>query len=327
MDTLEQYFIGCDWGTSSLRLAWVHRPSGTPHAKVSASQGIKKTYQQWKEIGTSSKQERASFFLNQLLPFIEELELAVGKHIKGAPIVISGMASSSIGMEELPYAQMPFSLAPPKGRVSMGTASLGFPHSFCLISGVEGPGDVMRGEEVQVIGLHDLVDIPEYLVILPGTHSKHILVLDHRMIDFSTYMTGELFELISTQSILANSLDVGGRDIISHTYESGIQAGQAGNLLNQLFSIRAFDLQKQLNKAEARSYLSGLLIGQELAAVAEKDIPIFIIGAPKLKALYEDGLKALGLADRLREIPVGDPDELSFRGQARVLADLNKASD
>ena len=327
MDTLEQYFIGCDWGTSSLRLAWVHMPSRTLHAKVSASHGIKKTYQQWVELGTSANQGRESFFLRQLAPFIEELEQTVGESMEGAPVVISGMASSSIGMAELPYSPLPFSMKPTQGQVRIGEPNANFPHPFYLISGVERSGDVMRGEEVQVIGLHSLLELPEYLVILPGTHSKHILVSDHHMVDFSTYMTGELFELVSTHSILANSLSMGVGEMVKPAYESGIQSGQQGSILNHLFSIRAYDLQNKMNKEESYAFLSGLLIGQELASLTPKDIPIFVIGAPKLKALYEDGLKALGLEDRLSEIPVGDPDELSFRGQAKVLADLNKATN
>lgn len=327
MDTLEQYFIGCDWGTSSLRLAWIHMPTKTLHGKVSASQGIKKTYQQWVERGTSSRQKREPFFLHQLIPFIEELERAVSKSIKGAPIVISGMASSSIGMMELPYSPLPFSLNPTQAQVKIGDPSPDFPHPFYLISGVERPGDVMRGEEVQVVGLHSLIDLPQYIVILPGTHSKHIVVSDHHMVDFSTYMTGELFELVSAHSILANSLSLGEGKMAKTAYGSGIQAGMTRNILNQLFSIRAYELQKKMSKEENYAFLSGLLIGQELAGITPSDIPIFVIGAPKLKALYEEGLQTIGWGDRLREIPVEDPDELSFLGQAKVLTDGNKIID
>lgn len=325
MDGNKDYFIGCDWGTSSLRLAWVHRSTGALHTKVNTSLGTKKIYQEFLERGASSQSERRLFFLSHLLPLIQSLGQKVGTHTEGVQVVISGMASSSIGVEELSYTSMPYSLDVFEGEIGKIEPFFEFPYSVYLISGVERPGDVMRGEEVQVIGLHSLLDFSEYLVILPGTHSKHISVSQNVMTDFSTFMTGELFELLRTQSILVNSLPEEGAEIAINAFELGVQASKEGNVLNQLFAIRANDLQKRMSKADSYAFMSGLLIGQELKSVSRLHVPIFVIGASQLKLLYEKGLKALGFETQLHELPVDDPDKLSFLGQAKILADLQKA--
>ena len=71
----------------------------------------------------------------------------------------------------------------------------------------DGRADVMRGEEVQLLGAvaAGMVD-PMALVCHPGTHNKWA-TLRHGQIDrFRTVMTGELFNLLKEHSILSDLL-------------------------------------------------------------------------------------------------------------------------
>src|SRR5205085_11075608 len=119
-----------------------------------------------------------------------------------------GMASSSIGMKELPYADLPFLL---DGHSAYSEWINGGPviaNPILLISGVQHAGDVMRGEETQLTGVSSMTDAPDgdMLYIFPGTHSKHITVINNRITYFSTFMTGEVFDLLVKHSILSQAV-------------------------------------------------------------------------------------------------------------------------
>lgn len=128
--------------------------------------------------------------------------------MQGIPILLSGMASSSIGIRELPYAQLPASLNGENLIIENISSNLELQNEVFLISGLEKPGDVMRGEETQAIGWkYSSFDASSNCVlIVPGTHSKHITICDDRIVDFKTFMTGEIFELLTSHSILSDSV-------------------------------------------------------------------------------------------------------------------------
>ena len=130
---------------------------------------------------------------------------------------------------------------------------------------------------------------------MPGTHSKHVIVKNGMITDFKTYMTGELFDLLSTKSILAGSLEKENpaAEKINTLFENGVEQGASGNILHDIFHIRTNRLFNKLSPEENYYYLSGLLIGTEL-----KDIPynnyteVALVSDEKFLPLY---LKALDI--------------------------------
>src|SRR3546814_7738790 len=131
-------------------------------------------------------------------------------------------------------------------------------------------------------------------ICLPGTHSKWVRVADGVVQSFATYMTGEVFDLLQGHSILSR-LMTKGAVAADRWFPGGLLRGRRGVLLNRLFSARSRALTGALPEAEVRSYLSGLLIGDELAtAVPETPTQIHLLGAPVLVALYEAALAKLG---------------------------------
>src|SRR5450432_1404958 len=123
------------------------------------------------------------------------------------------MASSTLGMVELPYKELPFLADGSDLRVETIYANGLFHHDVLLISGARTGDDVMRGEETQLVGCAlgagYATQAGEQVFIFPGTHSKHVVVREGRVIAFKTYMTGEFFELLSKKSILAGDVEAG----------------------------------------------------------------------------------------------------------------------
>ena len=104
-----------------------------------------------------------------------------------------------------------------------------------IIPGVSSTDDVMRGEETQLTGCFHEVNNKEHLFIFPGTHSKHVVVKNETILDFKTYMTGEFFELLSSKSILATSVEKGkglDNELNRKSFDEGLQASNKSNLLH-----------------------------------------------------------------------------------------------
>lgn len=198
------YFLSCDWGTSSFRLKLVDSATGTVEEAIKTSRGIQEVYNSWSEEG--QEQEREAFYYRYLQENIALLAKKVGRSLEGIPIIVSGMASSSIGMKELPYASLPVSLEHPELQLDITENIQGFPHKMILISGICSDHDVIRGEETQLFGLAARHNIENGICILPGTHSKHISIEHNEVVDFETFLTGELFNLLLSKSILKNSM-------------------------------------------------------------------------------------------------------------------------
>lgn len=317
-------FISCDWGTSSFRLKWVKGSTGKVQAASLHNKGIKSSYNAWQLVADGTSQ--LEFFLIVLQQNIDRLSQQAGRDLSDLPVVVSGMASSSIGMLELPYADLPLSLAGEglvTERIARGEHCR---HEVLLISGLSKPGDVMRGEEVQCIGWWQLQDQPvaNGILILPGTHSKHVKVRNGQIVDFHTYLTGELFEIITRESILKNTIET-----LPEVWDSaqraafaaGVQPAGRQNILNSLFSIRALHLQGDMPGHEAGYFLSGLLIGQELRDLRiGEDCPVILCAPPKFAPLYEYGMQLLSLKERMLLFPPSKVEDLVVAGQRSVLA-------
>lgn len=156
----------------------------------------------------------------------------------------------------------------------------------------------MRGEEVQIFGAMRLSGLAEGLFVLPGTHSKWATVRAGRVIGFRTFMTGEVYGLFGQHSILARTLDADA-PLDKAAFRRGVaRAGNGEGLLHNAFGVRALALFGRLSPAQSASYLSGLLIGEELA---RQKLPesgeVIVIGASALVERY-----ALALGERAAKV-------------------------
>ena len=261
-------FISCDWGTSAFRLRLVEYPSLAILAGISSDEGIAPTY----ELMQKSNSERYPFYQAIIAKGIEKLAAESGMLLTGIPLIVSGMASSSLGMMELDYKMLPVRLDGSDLLVHIESQSSDFMHPMALVSGVKSSDDAMRGEESLVVGsgLENLHE--EQLIILPGTHSKHVIIKEGLITGIKTYMTGELFELLVSKSILSKSVKSGDRFSTNNQlwFEKGVQEGAENNFLNAIFHVRTKKLFNNISAEENFYYLSGLVIGTELKDVKNK---------------------------------------------------------
>jgi len=176
--------------------------------------------------------------------------------------------------------------------------------------GKTGAPDVMRGEETQILGalrLHPNLAKGRHVFCMPGTHAKWVVVDDGAVTQFQTALSGELFELLRRHSVLArDSADV---DPQSAAFSLGLdfaRANRKSDLLHLLFSTRSRVVTGEMAKGDAGSYLSGLVLGKDIAtamALLEVDGPVQLICTPALAALYG---KALATYDVKSAVIDGD---------------------
>ena len=162
-----------------------------------------------------------------------------------------------------------------------------------------GVPDVMRGEEVQIFGAIALTGVRSGLFVLPGTHNKWARVKDGRVTGFRTFMTGEFYALLSQHSILARTIDAAAL-FDEAAFLSGVaQADNGEGLLHNAFGARTLSLFERMSAGELASYLSGLLIGEELRTQSVRaNGEVVLIGSPALTQRYALALRSLGTATR-----------------------------
>ena len=154
--------------------------------------------------------------------------------------------------------------------------------------------DVMRGEEVQIIGaLSNISGTESVTICLPGTHSKHAIIRNNRIERFLTHMTGEVFALLRDHSILER-LTTEPRSNLDAFDDGLCRAKQASGLLHHIFGVRTRILMNELDAASLTDYLSGILIGHELVS-SPLQPPVLIVGDPTLCALYERASAYFGI--------------------------------
>lgn len=287
--TRPEYLISCDWGTSSFRLYLVQIADGQILHMIDNGVGIKELFNSWSKSGRPS---RLDFFLEYLDFRIYLLAKKSEMELGGIPLIISGMASSSIGMQELAYSTLPFRLSGQDLNYEIIRTDKGRP--IYLWSGLSSARDVMRGEESQIIGLADYFAHQPCVAIQPGTHSKHIFVENGTIVDFHTYMTGEFFALLGEHSILKNSLPVGKVSKTDWPYfERGVRTADQLSLLTASFHVRTNELLHRISPDQNFHYLSGLLIGSELKEL-NKELPVYLCGGGRLREPYKKALEILG---------------------------------
>ncbi|MBY6188951.1 2-dehydro-3-deoxygalactonokinase [Microbulbifer agarilyticus] len=272
----------CDWGTSSFRLMRVSA-SGEILAQVATDQGVK-----------------------QLNPEDMEAYLKAQMATLGsttAPVVLCGMVGSGIGWYEVPYVSCPASVK------SLSAALVRIPqtdlNAWCVpgvkLTSSQGDADVMRGEETQIIGWLTQASEQERTnstLCLPGTHSKWAHVEGAEICEFSTAFTGEMYALLNDHSVLVQGAQVA----CDSAFDAGLAASTDGaGLIHQLFNARSRSVLGLQPASASASYLSGLLIGSEVAGVAKKLSPGAVVhlicgdylAEPYLKALTHFGLRGM----------------------------------
>jgi 2-dehydro-3-deoxygalactonokinase len=315
-----QYFFSCDWGTSSFRLRLVQAEDFKIIAESGSTEGIAVTHTLWQSSAAST--DRVAFYLRVIKKHIDTIIGKTGFDVNGVPVLLSGMASSSIGFLELPYQQIPLKVDGADFKTAFVDASYEFEHLVFVISGLKTDNDVVRGEETQLAGAIELMNRPikNEVFIIPGTHSKHIWVNGDTIIDAKTYMTGEFFELLSQKSILSNSVELSHPDETQFltNFNKGVQDATHSNILNSVFKIRTARLLGTMSKKDNFSYLSGLLIGSELKDLltAEFDY-INLLADARLKLLYIVALNKLKLSEKLDAQSI-NLEEGVIRGQYKI---------
>ena len=300
-------FLSCDWGTSTFRLRLVDAGSMKISGEIILDEGIAEIYQRWQAIG-KPETERISFYRKFLNGSIDKLSGNIDKNI---PVILSGMVSSSMGIAELPYQEFPFTWDSSQFPVKKIETDTDFTHPLYIVSGFKTDDDVMRGEETQLLGC-DVDDDGERIFIFPGTHSKHVFVKNKTGLDFKTYLTGEIFNLLAEKSILHNGIVKG---IDEKSFTEGFKAGFNGNILHQVFTVRTRHLLKQKNPVSNYQYLSGVLIGAELSELKENNCPVYLVCSEHLKQSYLLGLELMELK---REIIYLDGDVMLTKGHYKI---------
>lgn len=319
-----KHIFSCDWGTSNCRIYLVNLEQAEIIDQISNPTGILSHFQSWEK---QDKEERLTFYLNFLKEQIQRLRDKVAIPLGNIPVVISGMASSSIGLQELPYAKLPFHLSANTEVYQKIEPSTNFPYPTLLISGIRSGNDVMRGEETQVIGwYHNLFNgkNDRQLLILPGTHSKHIAIDQGRITDFNTYMTGEFYAMLREHSILKSTVSAIADKVnplvnkdLNTFFRKGVIDSQAGILTNLTFQIRAKHLHQTMTAIQANVYLSGLLIGHELKQLPNKT-RLILMANSTLGANYKLALETLGRTDHLKIIPPEISEHLAVYGHIAI---------
>jgi len=312
-----KYFFSVDWGTSSLRVRLIEITDASIIVlnETSSPYGCGYVFDLFKSEKDGITRE--DYFLNFLRPYLAAPETFDSE--RPIPVVISGMASSSIGIRELPYTSLPFT-CDSSLRYDIIPRSPGFDHDVLLLSGLCSVNDVMRGEEVQLLGLQRYNDNTDALFILPGTHSKHIRVKENNIISFKTYITGELFQILSTHSLLKNSI-VKSSTIDKEAFRKGL-ALSGGNILHDLFTIRASSLLQKTENSSNYSLLSGLLIGTELRDIASLHIPVYLCAHENLSDSYTFAIQELSMQKQCTVIPSEQVDKSVIYGQKMILDNI-----
>ena len=276
-------YVAVDWGTSSFRL-WLLAEDGSVIGERRSGEGM-----------TTAAQTGFATVLQSHLSTLSAHD--------DLPVIVCGMAGARQGWVEAGYIDTPTSLS----VILTGAVSVpGERRDVRILPGLaqrsqEAP-DVIRGEETQLLGAIPADAKGEQIVCMPGTHSKWVRVVDGTVTGFSTFMTGELFDVITKHSILSHAV-AGAQDMPAdtQTFEASLNAAfrQPALATHLLFGARAGQLLHGLTAAGAQARISGTLIGAEIAGAlssAGKDAAITLVASGRLQTLYETAFQILSLS-------------------------------
>ena len=270
-------WIAVDWGTTNLRI-WQCDQAGNVLDETKVQMGM----------GALTASEYEGVLISH-----------IDHHLSGkgiTEVLVCGMAGARQGWQDAGYLTAPCNTPALNQAVTVPTAD---PRIMVrILPGIKqrDPADVMRGEETQIAGF--LKQTPDYngLICLPGTHSKWVHVQNGRVVVFQTFMTGEVYDLLSRNSVLKHS--VSGECFSQSDFVDAAKSAfeNPTDVSSQLFRLRAQHLVNDTDATVLSARLSGILIGQEVAAMERQwnHLPITLIGEEALCSLYKSVLEAVG---------------------------------
>jgi 2-dehydro-3-deoxygalactonokinase len=273
----EVAWIAVDWGTSNLR-AYIMSANGEVLAQAKSTKGM----------GSLNSDQFESTLIELVSDYLSDDSIT--------PVIACGMVGSKQGWKEAGYIPVP--AAPPKGT------KLTRPHvndsriAVYILPGMSQskPADVMRGEETQILGY--LAQDPDFngSICLPGTHTKWVQISSGEVVSFRTFVTGELFDIISKHSVLRHSVGEGwDEEAFLESVTDGIMNANA--LTNRLFGLRASSQLDGMQPTTATAKLSGMLIGLELGGAKGFWLgnQVVLIGNNKIMDYYQAALTHQGV--------------------------------
>jgi len=312
MSNTPSQFISVDWGTSNFRARLIESDTLTILDSISNDHGVKKVYDAFLK---QTEKDQESFFLDFLLTMLEEI---TSKAI-ATPIIASGMVSSSIGLKELQYAIFPLESSAKSIRYELMKTPGG--NDLFVISGARDEVGFMRGEEVQAIGLSEMLAANDpSTLILCGTHSKHLFYQDGGFQRMKNFMTGELFEVLVNHSLLRHSVDeVNFSKVFKSRFLTGVNKGVEEKLSSILLDVRYEDLIHKAKGEESYFFLSGMLIGNELAYLKNESYPVYLGANGHLFELYSIALKHVINEKRTHLIDQEIFEKATIKGHYKIL--------
>jgi 2-dehydro-3-deoxygalactonokinase len=279
----EAAFVAVDWGTTSFRL-WLLSKTGDV-------------------LGERRNAEGMTTAMNTGFQNVLEAHLDALQAPADLPVIVCGMAGARQGWVEAGYIDVPCSL---QSVLSGATIVPGVSRDIRILPGIAqrdlAVPDVMRGEETQLLGaLSENFAEGTQLVCMPGTHSKWVNVDSLTVTGFSTFMTGELFDVISKHSILSHA--IAGAEAFDGSNESFLAAlhdavANPQMASNRLFTARSGQLLHGLSSTDAKAKLSGIMLGLEIAgaqSTAPKGASVVLIASGALGALYQQAFDKLNI--------------------------------
>ncbi|WP_034918135.1 2-dehydro-3-deoxygalactonokinase [Erwinia sp. 9145] len=286
-------YIAIDWGSTNLR-AWYYR------------QG---------ECCDERRSEAGVTRLNGRTPAEVFASVTDGWPVNELPVVMAGMVGSNAGWLSVPYLSCPVALNEIASRLTR------VEDKAWIVPGlsVNRPDNqnVMRGEETQLLGAAQLA--PGTYYVMPGTHCKWVRAEGGTIADFRTVLTGELHHILLKHSLIGAGLPTQRPDV--QAFQAGLETGAAdSSLLARLFEVRAAHVLGSRPRESVSDFLSGLLIGHEVALMAKEFMqsaaqPLTVIGGRSLAERYLSALKLVGLPAQWLD---GDR---AFRHGMRSIAD------
>jgi len=265
-------YIAIDWGSTNLR-AW---------------------YYQAGECKEERRSEAGVTRLGERTPAEVFTSVTDGWPTNDVPVVMAGMVGSNAGWLSVPYLSCPVALGELSSRLTR------VEDKAWIVPGLSVERDdnynVMRGEETQLLGALALQPAPLY--VMPGTHAKWVQVEQDRVLDFRTVMTGELHHLLLKQSLVGAGLPQ--QEENATAFLDGLQIGSNdASILSRLFEVRASHVLGARDRRHISDFLSGLLIGHEVALMTKNHAagsqPITIIAGSALAQRYQQALHFIGL--------------------------------
>ncbi len=278
--------VGVNWGSSNFR-AWRIAGDGSVLDEIVAPKGV------------------AGLSREGMAEAMADLAARWPGH---GPIYAAGMIGSNIGWAEAPYAIAPAGMADLAHAaipVTIGDIAVRIVPGITCRRAFDDAPDILRGEETELLGMMELAP-GDGVAALPGTHTKWVRRENGRVGEFLTAMSGEIYDRLTAQGLLASIVE--GEATEGAAFQEGVARARAGGLglSSLLFGARARVIRGELRRADAASYIRGLLIGSEIAD-AQAAFPnmahgvVPLIGNGPLSRLYAAALRSVGIESELVE--------------------------